>query len=253
MASKRLRRAYWRAYDALLPGVAFSGDLYMAALTEHVTLDTRWLDVGCGRHLLPRWYAEEEQALTSTARLVVGIDADLESLLDNTSIRQLTLGTTRQLSFANDSFDLVSANMVVEHLDDPRTHFAEIHRVLRPGGFFVFHTPNRSGYSTLVARSVPERLKRPLARIIEGRGAADVFPAYYAANSVRRITELAEGCGFDVVRLERLNSPPATFKFAPVAVVELLLIKALMARRLEPLRTKILAVLQKGSSEGDST
>jgi SAM-dependent methyltransferase len=44
------------------------------------------------------------------------------------------------LPFAAGSFDLVSANMVLEHLPAPEQVFQEIARVLAPGGKFVFLT-----------------------------------------------------------------------------------------------------------------
>lgn len=41
------------------------------------------------------------------------------------------------LPFANDSFDVVTAAHVVEHLPDPVAALAEMRRVLRPGGWVV--------------------------------------------------------------------------------------------------------------------
>lgn len=43
-----------------------------------------------------------------------------------------------QLPFDQSSFDVVVANFVVHHLARPETVFKEVHRVLRPGGKFVF-------------------------------------------------------------------------------------------------------------------
>lgn len=45
------------------------------------------------------------------------------------------------LTYANESFDLVTSTEVFEHVPDDRRGFAEILRVLRPGGYFIFTVP----------------------------------------------------------------------------------------------------------------
>ena len=47
----------------------------------------------------------------------------------------------RALSFADGSFDLVVSSDIFEHVRDPIPGFAEILRVLRPGGMHVFTVP----------------------------------------------------------------------------------------------------------------
>ncbi len=49
-------------------------------------------------------------------------------------------GTLEQAAFPDGFFDVATSWDVVEHLNDPRTHLQEIHRVLRPGGLVVIHT-----------------------------------------------------------------------------------------------------------------
>src|SRR5690606_13728790 len=46
-----------------------------------------------------------------------------------------------QLTFLAASFDVCTSTEVFEHVEDDRAGFAEIHRVLRPGGCFVFTVP----------------------------------------------------------------------------------------------------------------
>lgn len=47
----------------------------------------------------------------------------------------------QRLSFEPETFHLVSSTEVFEHVPDYMAGFAEVHRVLRPGGWFVFTVP----------------------------------------------------------------------------------------------------------------
>jgi SAM-dependent methyltransferase len=47
----------------------------------------------------------------------------------------------QQLTFPDQSFDVCTSTDVFEHVPDDARAFAEIHRVLRPGGKFIFTVP----------------------------------------------------------------------------------------------------------------
>lgn len=63
------------------------------------------------------------------------LTADLES--DHVDVK----ADLRDLHFADESFDVVFASHVLEHIEDDRRAIAEIRRVLRPGGFAVLPVP----------------------------------------------------------------------------------------------------------------
>ncbi|TSA43821.1 class I SAM-dependent methyltransferase [bacterium] len=48
------------------------------------------------------------------------------------------LGKGESLQFPDNSFDLVVCNNVLDHVQDATVCLSEIHRVLKPGGYFVF-------------------------------------------------------------------------------------------------------------------
>ena len=55
----------------------------------------------------------------------------------------------QRLSYADASFDLVTHTEVLEHVPDDARAFAELHRVLRPGGTMLFTVPLYGGYPTI--------------------------------------------------------------------------------------------------------
>lgn len=60
---------------------------------------------------------------------------------------QIDLVHDERIPHANDVFGVVYSGHVIEHTGDPFLHFAELFRVLRPGGLFFLEFPNR--YNTI--------------------------------------------------------------------------------------------------------
>jgi SAM-dependent methyltransferase len=204
-----------------------------------------WLDLGCGHQVLPAWVNADEASMIARCHRAVGIDLDLPSLQQNTILRDRVMGTLEQLPFSEGSLDLVTANMVVEHLGRPEAVLAEVNRVLRPGGRFLFHTPNRNAPSLRVAAHTPQRLKTRLVGILELRREEDVFPTHYAMNTPDDIRRHAAQSGLRVERLEQLSSVAVTAVLGPLAIPELLFLRMLNSDRFSGLRSNILAILRK--------
>ena len=80
----------------------------------------------------------------------------------------------RSLTFSDDSLDLVISSDIFEHVRDPMQAFAELFRVLRPGGFHVFTVP------------LPWPLRSTTRARVDFSGTDDVFllPAVYHGSPV---------------------------------------------------------------------
>jgi SAM-dependent methyltransferase len=95
------------------------------------------LDVGTGEGQLARVAAAEEVG----AYRVVGADpvwAQLETARRRGGGPLYVRATAGELPFATASFDAVVACLVFEHIDDADGALAEVGRLLRPGGRFLF-------------------------------------------------------------------------------------------------------------------
>ncbi len=167
---------YRDIYRSLRPGYEDAVTLYARLVGEYATPSARILDAGCGRGGVVELYWDK-------VKQAVGLDADRTSLREHRCLKQLVEGDLAGVPFPSSCFDLVLCSWVVEHLVRPDPVFAELARVLRPGGHLVLLAPNAWNYVTLAQRVVPARLQELLTRTIYGREEKDTFPLAYRANT----------------------------------------------------------------------
>jgi ubiquinone/menaquinone biosynthesis C-methylase UbiE len=240
-----------RLERVILRGVRWNQEIYAAGLQTYVSEATRWLDAGCGRRLLPPDFHDLECALMQRARAAVGADVSVDSLRRHKTLSLRTCASLENLPFPAESFDLVTCNMVVEHLPNPRATLREFERLLCPGGVLLLHTPNTWNYAVVLARALkklmPARVLRRIISWSEGRQDSDIFPTYYRANSRAAITDALEPLGLSCERFEMLVGPqPVGRFFAPIALCELLLMRATMWKPLHSFATTMLCSFRKG-------
>jgi SAM-dependent methyltransferase len=179
-----------------------------------------WLDVGCGWHLDFPWEQDREKELMKGVN-VVGIDPDWQAIARHRSITRRTVGSVERLPFIDRCFDMVTANVVVEHLKYPSLAFSEMFRVLRAGGCLVFRTPSARGYFVRIARVLPQGLKVHLATgIIENRDPEDIYPAHYRANTTELIAEICRIVGFRKLEITVTRARGVLGKFPRLQRVE---------------------------------
>jgi ubiquinone/menaquinone biosynthesis C-methylase UbiE len=95
----------------------------------------RLLDIGCGTGL----FLSEE----SRATIAYGIDFSEEALrlARSRGNSNLICADSQTMPVASDSFDVVTALDVLEHVDHDGAVIAETHRVLQPGGIALIGVP----------------------------------------------------------------------------------------------------------------
>jgi SAM-dependent methyltransferase len=114
------------------------------------------------------------------------------------------------------AFDLVVSNYVVEHVANPRAHLAEIERVLKPGGAYVFRTPNLVHYVAMVSRLTPHRFHRFAANRLRALGPDEhePWPTVYAMNLPAAVRRYARDAGLVVERLDLVEKEPSYGMYA---------------------------------------
>jgi SAM-dependent methyltransferase len=196
------------------------------------------LDAGAGRG------ARYPYDYGTWVRLVVGVDLE-ERVAGNVNLHAAVVGDVARLPFADGAFDVVFSKFLLEHLVEPLGAFREFRRVLREGGRFVFHTPNRFHYVALAARLTPHRF-HVWFNAKRGRQEPDTFETLYRANSRPAIERLAERTGFRVAELDLFEPKPSYLFFHPLAYRGGIAYERLVSRieALRDLRCVIIGVLE---------
>jgi SAM-dependent methyltransferase len=194
--------------------------VYAEALRHAVARSTAWLDLGCGHQFLPDWLPERERRLAMVSCRAVGIDMDAAALRAHPDLRLRIVGSVEHLPVASATFDLVTANMVVEHVEHPEALFREISRVLKLGGTLLVHTPNRVGYTTTLTRAIPASLRPRVARWLQGREERDVYPTFYRANTVDQLRDIGCKMSLSPVELRTVLSSPQMYAVPVLGVCE---------------------------------
>ena len=247
---KGLYKLYWALESILVPGLEFSQRRYARIVQSHVGSETRWLDVGCGHQLWPEWIPGQAEC-AARAQVLVGLDPDADSVRRNRFVHHRVVGL--QLPFRDGSFNLVTANMVFEHLEHPEQVLAEIRRVLSPHGVCIFHTVNARHWQTALGRHFPQRLKNTLVLVSEGRAAEDVYPTHYRINTRAAIRTLLSKTGWVAEDVQLLNTSAAgrILLLGPLVVLELLWVRLTERAAWSDHRSNIITIMRPGPRRQD--
>jgi SAM-dependent methyltransferase len=188
--------------DNVYEGVHRNWDnqLFSEKIKEHLLAEYHLLDVGAGAGIIPHLNFRGQVAR------VCGVDPD-ERVLENPNLDEAAIAQGEAIPYPDNSFDLVISANVLEHLPEPAAVFGEIHRVLKPGGRFLFKTPNKWHYVALIARCTPHRFHEYINRV-RGREEHDTYPTRYRANSPRKIRQYAVKAGFKDVEVRVFEGRP---------------------------------------------
>lgn len=192
-----------------------------------VSMEQPILDLGCG--------FGEFAGVFFESRIEMGLDVSWEELVaakKADKYKKLTWADARQLPFGNDYFATVLSVSTLEHIEEAEKVVAEVFRVLKPGGKFVF---------TVNAKKINQFLFWPKVLKKWGFvGLAKKYPKFY--HRIFKHTTLwdkeewqkvLQKTGFKVEHVKEIISPEATklFDFFLITAWPSQAIKLLTGRR----------------------
>jgi len=142
----------------------------------------KYLDLGCGDGVALRQNLSVRPDLNC---FCIDVRNFSNELPDNAAF---TLYNGENLPYKNNTFDLITANHVIEHIYNPNLTFSELKRILRKGGRIFIEVPN----------------KRSLWGKPGGRFAGTVHfnddPTHLRPYSKRDLIKLCQTSGFRIVK-----------------------------------------------------
>jgi len=193
------------------PGWINGEELFHDICKKTIPLGSDILEIGAGP-------SNDTSRFLATRGRLHGVDPDVDVLENDalTSAHQMRDGV---LPFADGSMDHCVSHYVIEHVEHPAEHLREVSRVLRPGGTYIFRTPNRWHYVAFVASITPHWFHLAVANRLRGLPpeSHDPYPTHYAMNNMRSIRRHATNSGFTVEKLEAVEKEPAYARFSAAA------------------------------------
>lgn len=187
----RIRRWY--------PVFVTGGQWYARWLLAHARPEMVVLDAGAGDggyiHLLK-----------GRVQKIIGVDTHQELISKNSCVDDKIIADLEHVPLPDHSVDVITAEFVLEHLENPRAVFQEWQRLLKPGGKILALTPNRNNPIMFLSRLTPtwfhQLLKRRLLKKPE-----HVHQTYYRANTVAQLQHLCSASALKLKTVVRSGNP----------------------------------------------
>jgi SAM-dependent methyltransferase len=217
---------------------------FHAICRDHSPAEAKILEVGAGP-------TNPTSGFLATLGELHGIDVS-EEVYGNQYLNKSGLIVEDRYPVRDAVFDLVVSNYVVEHVANPRMHLAEIRRTLKPGGYYVFRTPNLLHYVALVSRLTPYRFHRLTANRLRALAPEehDPWPTIYAMNTPASVRRHARGAGLEVRQLDLVEKEPSYGMVARPLFLAFMAYERIVnaSERLSGLRANMFVVLRKPPS-----
>jgi SAM-dependent methyltransferase len=185
------------------PGFRNGTELFHGLCERHFAGRGSLLEIGAGP-------SNPTSNFLATLGPVTGLDVSSE-VRTNSALADAQVFDGGRFPFLDASFDGCISNYVLEHVENPREHFREVARALRPGGTYVFRTPNRWHYVAMASWLLPHALHVHAANRLRklADDAHDPWVTFYRANTRSQLSDLACDAALEVRELRPIEPEPS--------------------------------------------
>lgn len=176
-------------------------EVHCELIESLVTPGQRFLEIGSG---------PTNPTTRRLARLgeLHGIDPG-SSVLENEDLTEAKVFDGVKFPYPDNTFDACFSTYVMEHVKEADAHMAEVHRVLKPGGLYIFRGANVFHYVTMTARLTPfwfHKIANWLRNVPEDFEGP--YPTWYRLSTGGQVRRAAARAGLEVQSLEYIEKEP---------------------------------------------
>lgn len=183
---------------------------YHDVLRKHIQVSHRILELGSGPSNRTTYLLKE------LGQSVTGLDID-QRVLDNDYLDEKFVYDGKEFppSVRNTKFDIITCDYVMEHVEFPKIMMREINNCLGLSGLFIFRTPNKYHYVSIVSAFSPHWFHLLVANFARGNSEVDVqpYPTFYRFNSYSGIKRVTDEEGLIVEEFRFIEKEPSYLKF----------------------------------------
>lgn len=197
-----------------LPTLTFAMSRFSDHLDSQQNQTPVVLDVGCGNRSDVSQYLRKEAEYKA---IIHGIDID-DYARENPDIDQIYIGSAEDMPFADDSYDMVSSQFLLEHVEDARKTLQSMSRVLRKNGVLLITIPNPFSPESIATKSTPYSFHIFFKRWVQKvqNASRNTFPTRFAFKTVENIQETLYEFGFSSVEINYVAESYYRFRRRPV-------------------------------------
>lgn len=193
------RKYLKKVQEKIHPAYKTGGFYYREFIDRNLPSPVVVVDAGCGDTGIIKEFKERIGSL-------IGVDVSKELLEKNMVVDQKIYADLEKIPMPDNSVDMIVSEFVLEHLEYPEKVFKELYRILKPGGSFIFLTPNRYNPVMMMSGILPHFIHDWFRDRILKKG-EETHKTFYRANSYKRVVELLVNAGFTVGKVERAGNP----------------------------------------------
>lgn len=216
------------AQNPFQPATSWWRSIELAVVIQHGLPRGAGLDLGCGDGKLMRILLDASQRPTS----LVGVDIDPLETRDAMAsgvYQRVHTAPGDRLPEANGSFDFAFSNSVLEHIDALEPVIAEVSRVLRPGGVFLFTVPASGFHDCLAGPLFPWRDR---GRYLQGIDRRCAHRRYWSEAQWR---DCLGRHGIELARAVPYFSAPQVQRWETLSRYTAGILYALVGQRMQPI------------------
>ncbi len=236
-----LQDQYRDLYKGINKNWQDSVTLYRGVVSAAIFPGATVLEAGCGFSTM---FAAEYKR----AGKVIGVDIDAEFLARNELVDQKIVSDLASLPELQDnSVDVIMSSWVLEHLENPAAVFAEIRRILKPGGKFIFLTPNLLNYVVFLNQILPDFIRMFVVNRMSENLITHPMRVWYRANTVYRLSKLTKNNNLELSQLTLNGDPTYVAISKPFFYLGVVIESLLSLPLLRKMRVHIIATVTKAA------